>query len=139
MDIGTNRNKGIIYQDTVGTLCHVQVIHKTILIYEKSQCQYNLSYDTTLSRMTQMLLFLFPPCFPTSFCMYTYSTSLAYPFIPICPIINNLLPLETRRIKQERGKKPTPNHEPHTCCDQDISNITPIRLTKDLVHEQQNH
>ena len=89
--------------------------------------------------MTEMILFLFPPRFPTFFWRYTYPSTVAYPFIPICPVINNLLPLKAWWIEEERSKKPCPHHEPYWYSDQDIWNCTSIWLAKYLVHNKQNH
>ena len=89
--------------------------------------------------MTKMLLFLFPPWFPTFFWWHTYTSSVAYPLIPIGPIVYNLLPLETRRVEKKGSKKPCTHHKPHRYSDQDIGNSTSISMTKDLVHKKQDH
>ena len=131
--------KNVTYQKVFSPLSDCEMINKPVLIDKEPQRQQNLNNYPTLSRMSKMLLLFLPPRLPTLLRRYTNPTNVVYPLVPISPIINNLLPLKTRRIEQERRKKPSADHEPHRYGDQKIRKDTSISASEDLVHNEQQH
>lgn len=127
------------YQKACGLISDGKMINESILKKKEAQRQYNLHENSTFPRVAKMGLLLLPPGFPTLVRGNTDPTTVVNPLIPICPIINDLLPFKSRGIEKEGCKEPRSHHEPHWQGYQNISNYTSVRLPKHMIHNEEDH